>query len=112
MTSRTHRAAGEDAGAPHAAGGGDLRDLIARAEEMMAALADDSGEAAAAIRERVGASVAAARARLGDLESDAREMTDEAVAAADRYVRGNPWAAVAIAAAAGVVIGALLTRRG
>ncbi len=78
---------------------------------MLHSLTGQSGEAAQRLRERVEATVKSARARLSSIETDARQLTDQAAATADQYVRGNPWAAVAIAAAAGVVIGALLSRR-
>ncbi len=100
-----------DTAANDGAAGDDLRDLIAQAEDMLHSLTGQSGEAAQRLRERVEATVKSARARLSSIETDARQLTDQAAATADQYVRGNPWAAVAIAAAAGVVIGALLSRR-
>jgi len=93
------------------AAGDDLRDLIAQAEDMLQSLRGQTGEAAERLRERVEATVTSARKRLSSLESDARQLTEEAAATADEYVRENPWASVAIAAAAGVIIGALLSRR-
>ncbi|GMU69851.1 MAG: DUF883 family protein [Steroidobacteraceae bacterium] len=91
--------------------GDDLRDLIEQAEDMLHSLRDQTGEAAERLRERVEATVKSARKRLASLEGDARQLTEQAAASADEYVRGNPWAAVAIAAVAGVVVGALLSRR-
>ena len=83
--------------------GDDLRDLIEQAEDMLHSLRDQTGEAAERLRERVEATVKSARKRLASLEGDARQLTEQAAASADEYVRGNPWAAVAIAAVAGVV---------
>ncbi len=91
--------------------GDDLRDLIEQAEAMLQSLGGQTGEAAQRLRERVQATIGSARSRLASLEGDARALTDHAADTADRYVRGNPWAAVAIAAAAGVIAGALLSRR-
>jgi ElaB/YqjD/DUF883 family membrane-anchored ribosome-binding protein len=102
--------AGDDA-ANDGAAGDDLRDLIAQAEEMLHSLSGETGEAAQRLRERVEASVSSARSRLSSLEADARAFTDQASDTADQYVRSNPWAAVAIAAAAGLIVGALLSRR-
>lgn len=101
---------GEDA-ANDGTAGDELRDLIDHAEQMLQSLRDQGGEAAERLRERVEATVQSARKRLSALEGDARHLTEQAAATADEYVRGNPWAAVAIAAVAGVVVGALLSRR-
>ncbi|MGD9598750.1 MAG: YqjD family protein [Steroidobacteraceae bacterium] len=100
-----------DDAANDGAAGDDLRDLIAQAESMLHSLGGQTGEAAQRLRERVEATVKSARTRLASIEGDARELTEQAADTADRYVRGNPWAAVAIAAAAGVIVGALLSRR-
>lgn len=89
----------------------DLRGLIDQAEEMLQSLAGQSGEAAERLRARVEATVVNARARLADLEGNARELTEQAAENADRYVRSNPWAAVGIAAVAGLVIGAMISRK-
>lgn len=100
-----------DDAANDGAAGDDLRDLIAQAEDMLHSLRGQTGEAAERLRERVEATVKSARTRLASLEGDARQLTEEAAATADEYVRENPWASVAIAAAAGVIIGTLLSRR-
>ena len=41
----------------------------------------------------------------------AREAADTAAGETDAYVRGNPWAAVAVAGTVGLLIGAALSRR-
>lgn len=102
---------GEGDAANDGAAGDDLRDLIAQAEGMLQSLRGQTGEAAERLRERVEATVKSARTRLSSLEGDARQLTEAAAETADEYVRDNPWASVAIAAAAGVIIGALLSRR-
>jgi ElaB/YqjD/DUF883 family membrane-anchored ribosome-binding protein len=78
---------------------------------MLRSLAGRTDAAAEEIRGRVEATVRTARERLSSLEEEAREITREAVDTADDYVRNNPWQAIAIAAAAGLVLGALLSRR-
>lgn len=102
---------GGDDAANDGAAGDDLRDLIAQAEQMLHSLGSQTGEAAQHLRERVEATVRSARARLSSIEDDARALTDQAADTADQYVRRNPWGAVAIAAAAGLIVGALLSRR-
>lgn len=102
---------GGDDAANDGAAGDDLRDLIAQAEQMLHSLGSQTGEAAQRLRERVEATVRSARSRLSSIEDDARALTDQAADTADQYVRRNPWGAVAIAAAAGLIVGALLSRR-
>jgi ElaB/YqjD/DUF883 family membrane-anchored ribosome-binding protein len=69
-----------------------LRAVAREAEELLQATADQTGERVEELRERAQASLAAAR------EFDAQ-------------VRKNPWAAVAIAAGVGLLLGLLLARK-
>ncbi len=67
----------------------DLRAVVRDAENLIGAVAAESGE------------------RLENAEAGAREAAREV----DAQVRRNPWAAVGIAAAAGLVLGLLLGRK-
>ena len=67
----------------------DLRAVVRDAEALMQSAAAESGE------------------RL----QDAGESAKEAAREIDEQVRGNPWAAVGIAAAAALVLGLLLGRK-
>ena len=78
----------------------DLKAVIADAEELLRATADQAGPRVAEVRARAEESLAAAREHLKD-----------AGAELDGKVRANPWAAVGIAAAAGLIAGILLTRK-
>jgi ElaB/YqjD/DUF883 family membrane-anchored ribosome-binding protein len=69
-----------------------LRAVAREAEELLQATADQTGERVEELRERAQASLATAR------EIDAQ-------------VRKNPWAAVAIAAGVGLLLGLLLARK-
>lgn len=89
----------------------DLRAVVAEAEALLASGASDASAHAAGIRERASEAVEKARARLDSLEADVRARANDATAEAAAYVRDNPWQSLGIAAAAGVVIGLLLSRR-
>lgn len=89
----------------------DLKVLIADSEELLRASAGQAGEKIAAARERVQASLATAKVKLADAERAVLEQTKKAAKAADEFVHENPWKAVGIAAAAGVVLGLLINRR-
>jgi ElaB/YqjD/DUF883 family membrane-anchored ribosome-binding protein len=89
----------------------ELRNVVSQAEELLRAMGDDGDAAMAALRERVHASIDTARLRLEDLEHEAGRMTQQATAAAETYVRENPWTAVAIGAGLGLLLGGLLVGR-
>ncbi len=90
---------------------GDLRTVMADAEELLKATASQTGERIVAIRARAEESLKAAKARLLEQEAVALAKTKEAAKAADEYVRANPWTAVGIAALAGLILGILAARR-
>jgi ElaB/YqjD/DUF883 family membrane-anchored ribosome-binding protein len=89
----------------------DLRAVVAEAEALLGAGAAEAGGRAAEIRARAGESVDKARARLEELEADLAARAKHAAEDATRFVRENPWPAVGIAAAAGLLLGVLLARR-
>ena len=90
---------------------GDLKTVMADAEELLKATASQTGERVAAIRARAEESLKVAKARLLEQEAAALARTKEAAKAADKYVRDNPWMAVGIAALAGLILGILAARR-
>jgi ElaB/YqjD/DUF883 family membrane-anchored ribosome-binding protein len=89
----------------------DLKVVVADAEELLRATASQAGEKVAAARERIQASLATAKVKLGDAERALLEKTKVAARATDDYVHDNPWQAVGIAAAVGLVLGVLIGRR-
>jgi ElaB/YqjD/DUF883 family membrane-anchored ribosome-binding protein len=90
----------------------DLRTLATDTEELLRATAGRTGQQLEAARTRADASLAAAKARLENLGRVAVDRTRAAGRATDGYVHANPWQVIAIGAAAGFVIGALLARGG
>ena len=89
----------------------DLKAVVEDAEELLKATAGQAGDRITEARSRAEATVKAARKRMDDLQEDVLAQTKEVADQADAYVRKNPWQAVGIAAAAGVMIGLLLSRR-
>ncbi|MFA5371719.1 MAG: DUF883 family protein [Sideroxydans sp.] len=88
----------------------DLRTVVADAEDLLRATADQAGEKAASLRERAQANLARAKARLVEAEHAVVERTKVAAQATDDYVHENPWQSVGIAAAVGVLVGMLIGR--
>jgi ElaB/YqjD/DUF883 family membrane-anchored ribosome-binding protein len=89
----------------------DLSAVVADAEELLRATADQTGERIAAARGKAEESLRAARARLDERQAAVMERTRAAAEATEEYVRANPWTALGIAAAAGLVLGLLTARR-
>jgi ElaB/YqjD/DUF883 family membrane-anchored ribosome-binding protein len=89
----------------------DLKVVIADAEELLRATANQAGERVAAARKRIEESLGEGKKTLSEAEELLLDKTEEVAKAADDYVRQNPWSAVGIAAGIGLFLG-LLARRG
>ena len=89
----------------------DLKVVIADAEELLKATASVAGDKAAAARVKIQDSIDSAKQKLAYLGEAGVYKAKAAALATDDYVHENPWQAVGIAAAAGVVLGLLISRR-
>lgn len=78
----------------------DLKAVIADAEELLRATADQAGPRIEEVRARAEESLRAAREHL---KGAGVEL--------DTQVRAHPWAAVGVAAGVGLIIGILLGRK-
>jgi len=78
----------------------ELRNVIADAEELLRATADQAGPKVEEVRARAEESLRAAREHL---QGAGRQL--------DAQVRENPWAAVGVAAGIGLIVGILLSRK-
>jgi len=83
----------------------DVEDLISSATSL-------TGEDLARAKARLGARITSARASIGKVSGEVSEQVRSGARATDNYVRTQPWQAVGISAAAGILIGYLLGRRG
>jgi ElaB/YqjD/DUF883 family membrane-anchored ribosome-binding protein len=89
----------------------DFKVVIADAEELLHATANEAGEKFAANRVKLEKKIVEAKAKLKDAENILIGKGKEAVGVADNYVQENPWKSVGIAAGVGLVIGMLIGRR-
>ena len=87
------------------------RGFLDGAEELLRATAHYSGENLAAARARMTEQVEQMREAVGKAGYYARDRARQAAAATDHYVHRNPWQAIGIAAAAGLAVGWLTSRR-
>lgn len=89
----------------------DLKTVIADAEELLQATAQQTEGRIAELRERIGENLRVARFKLADAEAALRVRTREVARATDDYVHEHPWRAIGTAAGIGVIIGLLIGRR-
>ncbi|MFO1264537.1 MAG: DUF883 family protein [Rhodoferax sp.] len=89
----------------------DIKLVIADAEEMLLATADQTGDRIAELRARIKDRLLAAQIRLEAAEAVLLEKTRAAARATDDFVHENPWQAVGIGAGIGFLLGLVLGRR-
>lgn len=90
----------------------ELRNVMQQAEKLVVALSEDRDAALVELRERISLALAEGKKRLADVEDQARLLEDSASRAADQFVRDNPWTAVGVGAAIGLILGAWLSSDG
>lgn len=90
---------------------GDVKTVIADAEDLLKATAADTSERVKSLRPRLQESVNTAKLRLVDAERAVLDRTKAAATATDRYARDNPWKIAGIASAVGLLLGLVIGRR-
>ena len=89
----------------------DFKVVVADAEALIKATANQSGEALATLRTKAENSLAVAKTKMADAQLALVDKGRAAAEATDGYVHENPWRAVGVAAGVGLVIGLLIGRR-
>lgn len=89
----------------------DLKSALDRAEEFMREAADASGQKAVDLRAQALDALEQGRRVLSETQENLLEQGRRVVHDTDEYVQANPWKAVGIAGVAGLLLGALLSRR-
>jgi ElaB/YqjD/DUF883 family membrane-anchored ribosome-binding protein len=89
----------------------DFKVVIADAEALIRATANQGGEAVVNLRAKAEESLAVAKVKLGEAQDALVEKGKIAAQATDDYVHEKPWHAVGIAAGIGLVVGLLIGRR-
>jgi len=93
------------------AGGQEMGTLIADTQDLLGRLAHVADPEIARLRIKVGRALRSTKRVLADGTDHVQRHAKNAMAAGDGYVREQPWQAVGIAAAAGLVVGFLIARR-
>ena len=89
----------------------DLQNVVTDAEELLKAVGRDGDAKLSEVRSRVQASLSSAKATLGEVQETVRAGAKKAIDTTDTYVRANPWQAVGVGAAVGLLVGFLAARR-
>jgi ElaB/YqjD/DUF883 family membrane-anchored ribosome-binding protein len=89
----------------------DFKVVIADAEALIKATANQGGEAVSNLRAKAEESLAVAKEKLADAQDALIEKGRVAAKATDDYVHEKPWNAVGIAAGVGLLVGLLIGRR-
>lgn len=89
----------------------DFKVVVADAEALLKATANQGGEKLAEVRAKAEESLKVVKARLAEAQEALIVKTKAAAKATDDYVHENPWKAIGIAASIGLVIGVLISRR-
>ena len=87
-----------------------LRVLADDTQALLAATSSQTGQQIARARARADDSLAAALGQIGDVQNATLMKTRALGHATDAYVRAHRWEVLAVSAAAGFAIGALVVR--
>lgn len=89
----------------------DFSDVLVEAETLLKQAAKESGEKATDLRSQVETKLRSAKLKLQELQDDAIDNAKAAARATDDYVHDNPWQAIGVAAAVGLLVGLVIGRR-
>ena len=89
----------------------DFTEVLTAADTLLKQATKESGEKASDLRAQVETKLRAAKLKLQDMQDDAMDRAKATARATDEYVRDNPWQALGVAAALGVLVGLLIGRR-
>jgi ElaB/YqjD/DUF883 family membrane-anchored ribosome-binding protein len=94
-----------------AAGSDEWHKLVADVEDLVKKVANVDDAEIAEIRSKVESTLARAKTTATEGIAAVRGRAEDASDATDEYIHENPWAAVGIAAAVGIIIGFIAGRR-
>ncbi|HEX4780826.1 MAG TPA: DUF883 family protein [Usitatibacter sp.] len=89
----------------------DFEEVVTDAQELLETMGTEGGAKLTEMKRRVQASIEAARKQLGELQVSVTDGAKAVASTTDEYVHENPWGAIGIGAAVGVLVGYLLARR-
>jgi ElaB/YqjD/DUF883 family membrane-anchored ribosome-binding protein len=108
---KTGKTPAGDAPRGRSGSGQEIGNLTADVQDLWSRLAHVADPEIARLRAKVGRSLVRAKRTLTGGTDRVQRHAKNVMTAGDSYVRDNPWQAVGIAAAAGLVVGLLVARR-
>jgi ElaB/YqjD/DUF883 family membrane-anchored ribosome-binding protein len=91
--------------------GQEISDLMTDVQDLVGRVANVADPEVARLRAKVTDAMSAAKSSLARGSDTVRQSAKDAMNAGDTYVREQPWQAIGVAAAAGLVVGFLIARR-
>ena len=89
----------------------DFNVVVADAEALLLATANQGGDKVAELRTKIEQSLNVVKNSIDQTQAELVARTRAAAKATDVYVHDNPWHAVGVAASVGLVLGWLVGRR-
>jgi ElaB/YqjD/DUF883 family membrane-anchored ribosome-binding protein len=89
----------------------DFKTIVSDADDLLQATAKASGEGFTVARAKFAEQLRSAKTSLAQAEQQVVDRVKQAATATDDYVKDNPWTAVGMATAVGILIGFLFTKR-
>ena len=89
----------------------DFDNVVSDAQELLKTIGNEGDARLVEAKKRMQASLTIAKGRLSELQGAVTEGARAAVKTTDAYVHENPWPAIGMGAAVGLVVGYLLARR-
>jgi ElaB/YqjD/DUF883 family membrane-anchored ribosome-binding protein len=89
----------------------DVKEVIADAEALVRATADDLSVKAKDARAKLSVKLDSAKAQLKDLESVVKDKAIEGARETDRVIRDHPYESLGVAFGIGLLIGILINRK-
>ena len=89
----------------------DIKSVVADAEELLRKAKTSSAEGYSAVRVELEDRLANSIVRLQEVQQELKSRARQAAKVTDEYVHDNPWKSMGYVAAAGLIVGLLLSRR-
>ncbi|WP_158622920.1 DUF883 family protein [Aquabacterium soli] len=89
----------------------ELDKILVEARTLLNTAGDDAADQASAVTARLKNALHQAQDRLNAFGTDVSDRARKTAKVTDEYVHANPWQAIGVGAAVGIVIGALAARR-
>lgn len=91
--------------------GRDVQNVVSEAQDLLKTVKEEGASRLDDVKSKVASQYDSAKEKFGEIQATVQDGAKQAMTTTDAYVRGNPWTAVGIAAAAGAIIGFLASRR-